>query len=176
MTHERAVAGEVLDFRPGADITWEIVRTDGAFETITTVGAGTGGPPVHAHPQAEETYEVLEGAMDVLVGRQWRTLRAGESVVVRRGVPHTVRSHATTGARVRNTHTPSLDYATFFRQFHRLVSTGAVRLPPKHPRSLLYLALLFSAYPDLQQSVKPPQRVFDLLARIARRLGLRLPA
>lgn len=166
--------GEVLDFRPGADMTWEIVRTDDAFEAINTVGAGTGGPPVHLHPQAEESYEVLEGRMDVFVHGEWRTLEPGDKAVVPPGVPHTVRAVADTSAKVVNIHRPALEYEAFFRHFHRLVSTGAIKMPPKNPRSLLYFGLLFSAYPDLQRAVKPPQAVFNLLGRVARTLGMRL--
>lgn len=176
MHQQTAAPHEVLDFRPGADMTWEIVRTDEAFETINTVGAGTGGPPVHMHPHAEERYELLEGALDVFVDGTWRTLGPGEKAIVPPGVPHTVRGHGDARAKIVNIHSPALEYEAFFRHFHRLVSTGAIKLPPKDPRSLLYTAVLFSAYPDLQQTVKPPQTVFNALAKIGRTLGLRVDA
>ena len=165
---------EVLDFRPGADMRWELVPADDAFQTITTVGAGTGGPPVHLHPGAEERYEVLDGGLEVLVGGTWRTLGPGEEAVVPPGTPHTVRALPGTGARVVNTHRPALEYEEFFRHLHRLVRTGAMTMPPKDPKSLLYFGLLFSTYPHLQRSVKPPQGVFRVLGRIARLAGLRL--
>ena len=174
MQEEALPDREVLDFRPGADMTWEIVPTDDAFATITTVGAGTGGPPVHLHPQAEESYEVLEGRMDVFVRDAWRTLAPGDKVTVPAGVPHSVRALPDTGARLVNTHRPALQYEEFFRHLHRLVSTGAVQMPPRSPRSLLYFGLLFSAYPQLQRGVKPPQFVFSALGRVARALGMRL--
>lgn len=176
MKQQPSAPHEVLDFRPGADMTWEIVRTDEVFETVNTVGPGTGGPPVHVHPHAEERFEVLEGAIEVLVDGTWRTLGRGEQAVVPPGVPHTVRSHGGERARVVNTHSPALEYEAFFRHFHRLVSTGAIKLPPKDPRSLLHTAVLFSAYPRLQRTVKPPQAVFDALARIGRVLRLRVDA
>ncbi len=116
MQHESGTRGEILDFRPGADMTWEIVRADDALETINSVGPGTGGPPVHR---------------------------------------------------------PALEYEAFFRRFHRLVSTGAIKMPPKDPRSLLYFGVQFSAYPDLQRTVRPPQAVSNLLGRVGRALGLR---
>ena len=174
MQQGNATAAEVLDFRPGADMTWEIVRTEGTFQTINTVGGGTGGPPVHVHPAAEESYEVLEGLLDVYVDGEWRTLQAGDKTVVPPGVPHTVRGHGDAPARIVNGHSPPLEYEAFFRQFHRLVSSGAVTMPPRNVRSLLYFGLLFSTYPHLQRSVKPPQAVFGVLGRVARLLGLRL--
>ncbi len=108
MQQQADAGGEVLDFRPGADMTWEIVRTDDAFKTINTVGAGTGGPPLHLHPQAEESYEVLEGKAEVFVHDEWRTLEPGDKAVVPPGVPHTVRALADTGAIVVNIHRPAL--------------------------------------------------------------------
>jgi hypothetical protein len=52
-----------------------------------------------------------------------------------------------------------------------LVSNRKIKLPPKEPRSLIYFAMLFSAYPDLQRPVKPPPAVFNAFAFIGRRLG-----
>ncbi len=173
----RAAAGEaeVLDFRPGADMRWEITRIGDALEMVNTFGAGSGGPPVHLHPAAEESFEVLEGRLEVFVGGPWRTLGPGDEAVIPPGVPHTLRFFPDTPATVLNVHRPALEYAAFFRHFHRLVTTGVVRIPPKDPRSLLYFGVLFTAYPGLQRTVKPPQAVVEVLGRIGRAAGLRLP-
>lgn len=168
-------AEDVLDFRPGADMRWEIMRAGPAFETVNWVGPKTGGPPLHVHPDAEESYEVLEGSFEVFADGEWRTLGPGEKVVVRRGVPHTVRNRGDGAAKVVNVHSPVLDFERFFRQFHRLVSAGTVTLPPKDPRSLIHMAMLFSAYPAEQRSVRPPQFILRALAFVGRRLGYRLP-
>lgn len=174
---EQATAreGEVLDFRPGADMRWEITRIGEALEMRNMFGARTGGPPVHVHPAAEESFEVLEGRLEVCVGGDWRTLGPGDKAFIAPGVPHTLRGHPDTSATVLNVHRPALEYAAFFRHFHRLVTTGAVRIPPRDPRSLLYFGVLFTAYPDLQRTVKPPQALVDVLGRLGRAAGLRLP-
>ena len=169
-----AKAGEVLDFRPGADMTWEIVPMDGAFATLNRVAGGTGGPPVHLHPDAEERYEVLEGALDVCVDGAWRTLHAGESAIVPPGTPHTLRGHAGEAAVFLDVHSPALEFEAFFRHFHAMVSSGRITLPPKTPRALLGFALLFSTYPHLQRTVSPPQAVFTALGHVARAIGMRL--
>ena len=170
-----ASEAEVLDFRPRADMRWEITRIGDALEMVNTFGAGSGGPPVHLHPAAEESFEVLEGRLEVCVGGDWRALGPGDKAVIPPGVPHTLRFFPGTSATVVNVHRPALEYAAFFRSFHRLVTTGAVKIPPKDPRSLLYFGVLFTAYPGLQRTVKPPQAVVDLLGRIGRAAGLRLP-
>jgi quercetin dioxygenase-like cupin family protein len=174
MDEQSARQPELLDFRPGADMRWEITRVDEVLEMRNEFGARAGGPPVHVHPAAEESWEVLEGKLEVCVGGAWRMLGPGDKAIAAPGVPHTLRGHPDTPATIVNIHRPALRYAEFFRAFHRLVSTGAVRLPPKDPRSFLYLGVLFTAYPELQRTVKPPQVVVDVLGRIGRAAGLRL--
>jgi hypothetical protein len=85
-----------------------------------------------------------------------------------------VRSHGDRAAKLINIHDPALDYESFFRHFHRLVSSGTMKLPPKDPRSLLYICVLFSAFPEEQRMVRPPQAVLSAIGFIGRRLGHRL--
>ena len=160
-------------------MTWEVVAgaegSEGAsFDTINTVGPRAGGPPVHLHPSAEESYEVLDGTLDVFVDGKWRRLRAGEKQVVPAGVPHTLKNDSDGEIKILNVHRPALRFEEFFRAFHRLVSGGLIKLPPKDPRSLIYFAMLFSAYPEEQRAVRPPQPIFSALAAIGGRLGYRL--
>lgn len=42
------------------------------------VGTRSGGTPIHIHPHALETYEVLEGRFDAYVDGIWKTYQAGE--------------------------------------------------------------------------------------------------
>jgi quercetin dioxygenase-like cupin family protein len=48
-----------------------------------------GGPPLHIHPYQEEYFYVIEGEVRFAVGGQRLTLRAGDSVLGPRGIPHT---------------------------------------------------------------------------------------
>ena len=73
-----------------------LVWPDGTVYTITrssrlTAGAtlemewqlpaGGWAPQPHVHPDLTEEYEVLEGALDLRVGRAWRTLRPVEPYI-----------------------------------------------------------------------------------------------
>ena len=104
-----------------------LVWPDGSVYTITRSGADTSGellemkwqfpatgwaPQPHLHPLLTEEYEVLEGSLEVLVGSEWRTLRAGDSASVPPGTVHTFRVGATP-ARVRNVHRPALDFEPY---------------------------------------------------------------
>jgi mannose-6-phosphate isomerase-like protein (cupin superfamily) len=169
-----------LDFHPGMEMRWEITRSaaDTAgelFEATNWIGPEMPGPPVHLHPTADESYEVIEGALDVCVDGEWRTLRAGESATSPAGVPHTLRNATKEPVRIVNIHRPALQFESFFREMHALIAQGKIKhLPPKEPRSAIYVAMLFGKYPDEIRVVKPPSGVFKTLALVGRALGFKL--
>ena len=126
-----------LDFHPGIEMRWEITRSTAdtggeLFEATNWLDARMTGPPVHVHPTAEESYEVIEGALDVFVDGEWRTLRAGETATAPAGVPHTLRNATAEPVRLVNIHRPALQFESFFRQMHALIHQGKIkRLPPR---------------------------------------------
>ena len=135
-----------LDFHPGMEMRWEITRSTAdtageSFEATNWLGPKMGGPPVHVHPTAEESYQVIEGALDICVDGQWRTLQ----------------------------------FESFFREMQSLIEQGKIkRLPPKEPRSAIYVAMLFGKYPNEIRVVKPPSALSKALARLGRALGFKL--
>lgn len=173
-------ANRVLDFRPTADMSWEITAsttdTGGEyFETTNSVGPRMGGPPEHVHGEAQETYVMLEGELEVSMNGSWRLVRAGESITIPPGTQHTLRNPTDEMVRLVNTHRPALRFEQFFREMHGLIASGRVKgFPPKDPRSALYLAMLFAKYSELQRTSKPPQPVFTLMARLGQKLRLKV--
>jgi mannose-6-phosphate isomerase-like protein (cupin superfamily) len=169
-----------LDFHPGMEMRWEITRTTAdtageLFEATNWLGPEMAGPPVHVHPTAEERYEVVEGSLDIFVAGEWRTLRSGESASAPAGVPHTLRNATAQPVRIVNTHRPALQFEAFFREMQALIAQGKIKaLPPKEPRSAIYVAMLFGKYPDEIRVVKPPNGVFRTLAAVGRALGFKL--
>jgi quercetin dioxygenase-like cupin family protein len=169
-----------LDFHPGMEMRWEITRstadTSGElFEATNWIGAKMAGPPLHVHPAAEESYEVVEGALDVCLNGEWRTLRAGESATVPAGVPHTLRNVTAEPVRIVNVHRPALRFESFFRDMHALIGEGKIKhLPPKEPRSAIYAAMLFGKYPNEIRVAKPPNGVFKALALVGKAVGFKL--
>ena len=125
------------------------------------------------HPGAEESYAVVEGALDVCVDGEWSTVRAGETAVVPAGVPHTLRT--TEPVQLVNIHRPAQQFEPFFRDMQRLIEQGKIkRLPPKEPRSAIYAAMLFIKYPDEIRVTKPPNGVFKALALVGRTLRFKI--
>jgi quercetin dioxygenase-like cupin family protein len=169
----------VLDFGP-MGMWWEITRstadTNGElFEAINVIGPAMGGPPLHVHPEAEESYAVESGTLDVCVDGQWRKVTAGETVTVPAGVPHTLRNTSGAEARIVNVHKPAHDFERFFRRLHALASSGTVKFPPKGLKSVILLSMLFTDHPREIYSVKPPRAVMKAMALLGKMLGYKLP-
>ena len=62
--------------------------TDGALFLIEQIDDAKGGPPRHVHPGQDEWFFVVEGEYAVVVGEERFDLRAGDSVLAPRGIPH----------------------------------------------------------------------------------------
>jgi quercetin dioxygenase-like cupin family protein len=169
-----------LDFRPGLEMRWEILRstedTGGElFEATNWIGPGMAGPPIHVHPTADDSFKIIEGELEFCVDGEWSTVRAGETAHAPAGVPHTLRNTTQEPVRAVNVHRPALKFESFFREMHALIQQGKIkRLPPKDPRSAIYAAMLFAKYPDEIRVTSPPNGVFTALAALGKALGFKL--
>jgi mannose-6-phosphate isomerase-like protein (cupin superfamily) len=170
-------AGDVLDMTPiGAvfRIKKTGAETDGrSFEMEWELAPETGGTPVHIHPHALESYEVLAGELDVFIDRTWRRLTGGEKIVVDPGVPHTFRNAGRAAARVHNVHEPAMKFDEYFEGLHRIVNSGAIRQGKVTPKALLHLSVLMASFKDEIRSVRPPDTVIRILAMFGRLVGYR---
>ena len=101
-------------------------------------------PQRHVHPLLTEEYEVLEGSLEVLVGSESRTLRAGDSASVPPGTVHTFRV-GDRPARVRNVHRPALDFEPYI--IPQLAANQRNLGDLTGPRALLYVAVLVREFP-----------------------------
>jgi quercetin dioxygenase-like cupin family protein len=168
----------LLDF--GAmGMRWEITRStsDTAgefFEAINVLAPGFSGPPLHTHPFAEESYEVLTGTLDVCVDGVWQQLVPGQSIMVPAGIPHTLRNTHSTEVRLVNVHKPALDFEPFFRKLQALVVDGRMRLPPNNLQSLVLVSMLFVAHEKEIRSATPPHSIMRIVAFFGKLLGYRL--
>jgi quercetin dioxygenase-like cupin family protein len=106
-----------------------------------TLAPGAPSPPAHFHPRQTEKWHVIEGTLSVLVGADWRELRAGESVTIPPDQVHTLRNQSTSAVRVRDVHVPAGDFQEYIETLHRLSETGKVK-GLKDVGSLVYLSML----------------------------------
>ena len=95
-------------------------ETGSAFSLIETAEGTPGGPPLHVHRDAAESFYVIEGEYLMhLDGREFRC-PAGSFIYVPSGMPHTFRSVAA-GSRKLNLYTP----AAMVRYFDELADAVA---------------------------------------------------
>ena len=171
-------AGDVLDLGPlGATfhIRKTAAETDGrSFEMEWELAPRTGGTPIHIHPHASESYEVLEGEFDIHVDGAWRTLSVGQRVVVDPGVAHTFRNASAAPVRVYNAHEPAMRFGEYFEGLHRIANSGAISSQRITPRAILHLSVLMTTFGDEIRSVRPPHVVMKAFALVGRLLGYRV--
>lgn len=102
------------------------VDTSGAtFEFEATLPSRTSGPPAHRHLAEQESFEVLEGRVSVRLGRTWREVEPGESVVVPPGMVHAFANRTDREARMITRETPA---GQLEAQLRLLARSG--RIPP----------------------------------------------
>jgi len=66
--------------------------TGGAYCLLEVSLASGMGVPRHTHTREDEAYYVLLGELEVIVGSEVFVLRAGDTLVAPRGIPHQLRN------------------------------------------------------------------------------------
>ncbi|MCB1328182.1 MAG: cupin domain-containing protein [Maritimibacter sp.] len=87
--------------------------TGGAACAIDTNRRMRGGPPLHVHHAQDEWFFVREGEFEIVVGDTLHHLRAGDSLLAPRGIPHAFANSTETG-RMLVTFFPAGEMEEFF--------------------------------------------------------------
>jgi quercetin dioxygenase-like cupin family protein len=155
-----------------ATVTTPSSATDGAYVEMDIVLEPGGHTNIHYHPEQEETYEVLEGTLEVFREGGWHALPAGESLPVLHGAVHAFRNATETPVRFLNMHRPALTFQEFLETLDRLIRAGKVK-GLKNLRSGIYVSMAAVEH-NTSVAMKPPQMLIRGLAFIGRRLGFTL--
>ncbi|MGL4461927.1 MAG: cupin domain-containing protein [Planctomycetia bacterium] len=148
-------------------------RGEGSESGVVCLRPRVAGPPVHTHARQDERFVVTAGTLGVLVGKEWRELKPGESVDVPRGTPHTYRNASASVCEFEYRLTPGGRFTRMMREFADLAAEGKLR-SLADLRSMIHLAMVFVRYSDEVRSVQPPMFVMRCLACVGRWLGCRL--
>ena len=147
-----------------APLVMEFIVPSGAMPTAA-----------HVHPRQEETYAVQEGSMEVLIGREWSVLDAGQAATVPAGIPHAFRNRSDVTVRFLNEHRPALRFEEYFRSVYALATTGKLK-GGLHPSSMLYACVLMEEYSDTMVAAGTVQQAtVRVLAAVGKLIGVPAP-
>jgi quercetin dioxygenase-like cupin family protein len=93
--------------------------TNGIVSVVESHDVPGGGPPPHIHHREDETFQVLEGEYEFLVGGKTIVAKPGTTLFAPRGVAHTYRYLGTTPGRLICVITPS-GFEGFFEEIGTL--------------------------------------------------------
>ncbi len=169
---------DTLDFEPTIKTKAIVVKSavDKQHDTvimIAEVGPGESGPPSHIHPNQIETYDVLEGEAEFVLGDKTFTVKQGDKVEIPANTPHTFKNNTTVWLRMQDTHLPGLTFEEMMRELHGLVQSGKVRNFQDF-KSLIYLSMLWVKHKELQRSANPPFFVMQAMALVGKLMGYKL--
>lgn len=103
-----------------------IVRsaTQDVLEVEARYQPGSPAPPMHLHPEQDESFEVLTGVIAARVEDVEHTYGAGDTFTVPRGTPHTMWNGGDAVARVIWRTEPALDTLGWFEALAQAQRTG----------------------------------------------------
>jgi quercetin dioxygenase-like cupin family protein len=141
-----------------------------------------GGVTPHIHPSMEERFEVLEGTVSFLSGREWVSAGRGETVVVPAGARHAYKNKSDGQAHMVCHARPPSTLQEFLEDTVRLSRSGGLSklAIPKSPHALLEGIVMAHEYREMVTLLFPPfpppavQRILiPPLARLGARRGIR---
>jgi quercetin dioxygenase-like cupin family protein len=169
-TLRNPVTGEVIRFvEAAADTGGEYVLVEVVVESNGAVAAA------HVHPYQTETFEILEGEVTFKAGKDTIVAKAGETVRVDPGTPHTFWNAGETDARFRTEIRPALQFESLIETMFGLANDGKTNR--KGMPNPLRLAVIANAHFDVVRLPFPPtwmQKLgLTLGAPLGRLLGYR---
>jgi hypothetical protein len=133
-------------------------------------------PFLHTHPNAIETYEVLEGEMEFFVKDKWLRAKEGDKLTVEKGVTHAFRNPTDKHVTVFNTHQPALKMENYFEEVCKVLNkltNNRSKGFAMNFKSMLYMSVLMSNYREEIIGVKPPDAALKFLGVIGKLVGIR---
>lgn len=180
-----AEKGQVLDMTPvGMRFTVLQASADTQGKSLELhwellPGCNMKDPLIHIHPNAIETYEVLEGEMEFFIQDRWIAAKTGDKLSVSKGIGHCFRNPTSKIVRVFNTHQPALKMENYFEDIckvlDKLTDKGQKRFRMNF-RSMLYMGILMNNYRAEIIAQKPPDIAIKGMGWLAKRLGVTYPA
>ena len=132
------------------DLYWELLP-----------GCNMKDPLIHTHPNAIETYEVLEGEMEFFIEDKWVAAKKGDQLTVPKGVTHGFRNPTEKIVTVYNTHQPALRMENYFEDVCKVLDKLTFNKTKDFKmnfRTMLYMSVLMNNYREDVIAKRPPMR------------------
>jgi mannose-6-phosphate isomerase-like protein (cupin superfamily) len=118
-TVENPVTGERLVFTETAEETGgEYVR----FEAFIQPGGAL--PTAHVHPSQTETFEIVSGELDMMLGATWFEAKPGDTIVIDPGVNHNFKNKGTEVAHFKVEMRPAIRIESLIETMYGLAADG----------------------------------------------------
>jgi len=176
-----AIKNQVLDLTPlGMKFTILQTNIDTCGKSLDLhwdllPGCNMSDPLVHIHPNAIETYEILEGEMEILIGDEWLTAKEGDKLSIPVGVKHAFRNSSPYMVSVFNTHQPALRMENYFEDvckiLNKLTLNGEIEFKMSL-KTMLYMGVLMNNYRNEIIAKSPPDIAIRTLGYIGNLLRL----
>ena len=102
--------------------------TGGILSAVESHDVPGGGPPPHIHHREDETFQILEGEYEFIVGDKSFVAKEGATIFAPRGVSHTYRYQGQTPGRLMCVITPA-GFEGFFEKIGALTPQQQQEIP-----------------------------------------------
>ena len=129
LVHRPAATGPAY-WGPGDHYTFLVTgeESGGAYFVMEALVPPGGGPPPHIHTREDETFFLIEGAIEFTLGEETITAAPGDFVNVPRGTVHGFRNAGRATARMVLTFTPA-GMERFFEETLEQAPSDATEVP-----------------------------------------------
>ena len=182
ISSDMAIKNQVLDMTPmGMKFTVLQTSNDTNGKSLDLhwdllPGCNMKDPLVHIHPNAIETYEILEGEMEFFIKDKWVTAIKGDKLSVPIGVTHAFRNPTNKIVTVFNTHQPALQMEKYFEDVCKVldkVTDNRTKEFKMNLKAKLYLGVLMSNYRNDIIAINPPDFAVKILGFIGKLIGIK---
>ena len=138
-------------------------------------GCNMKDPLVHTHPNAIETYEVLEGEMEFLIRNEWVLAKKGDKLSVPKGVKHSFRNPSPGIVTVFNTHQPALKMENYFEDVCKVLdklTDNRKKDFRMNLKGMLYMGVLMNRYRNEIIAKSPPDTMIKIFSAVGNLLRL----
>jgi mannose-6-phosphate isomerase-like protein (cupin superfamily) len=133
-------------------------------------GCNMKDPLVHIHPNAIESYDILEGNMEFFIKNKWIEAKKGDSLSVPKGITHAFRNPGNEIVTVYNTHRPAFRMENYFEDVCKVLdklTQNRQKDFKMNLRSMLYMSVLMNNYRNEIIARRPPDFAIKSLGIIA---------